>query len=85
MRARYPGSADGKFPGASGVPLHDPFVAGQTKTIKLVTGVFVLPLCSTLSVAKAVASLDVLSEERVMLGIGVGCCEGGVRRGWDAV
>ena len=80
MKANYPGSADGKFPGGPGVALHDPFVAlsfvaAQTKTIKLGTGVFVLPLRNTLSVAKAVASLDVLSEGRMMLGIGVGWCE----------
>ena len=80
MKARYPGSADGKFPGGSGVALHDPFVAlsfvaAQTKTIKLGTGVFVLPLRNTISVAKAVASLDVLSQGRVIFGIGVGWCE----------
>ena len=27
MKANYPGSADGKFPGGPGVALHDPFVA----------------------------------------------------------
>ena len=80
MQARYPGSADGKFPGGPGVNLHDPFVAlsfvaAHTTTIKLGTGVFVLPLRNTLSVAKAVASLDVLSQGRVIFGIGVGWCE----------
>ncbi len=80
MKARYPGSADGKFPGGSGVALHDPFVAlsfvaAQTTTLKLGTGVFVLPLRNTISVAKAVASLDVLSRGRVIFGIGVGWCE----------
>lgn len=80
MKARYPGSADGKFPGGPGVALHDPFVAlsfvaAQTKTIKLGTGVFVLPLRNTISVAKAVASLDVLSQGRVIFGVGVGWCE----------
>lgn len=80
MKARYPGSADGRFPGGPGVALHDPFVAlsfvaAQTRTIKLGTGVFVLPLRNTLSVAKAVASLDVLSQGRVIFGIGVGWCE----------
>ena len=80
MKARYPGSADGKFPGGPGVALHDPFVAlsfvaAQTTRLKLGTGVFVLPLRNTLSVAKAVASLDVLSQGRVLFGIGVGWCE----------
>ena len=80
MQARYPGSADGTFPGGPGVNLHDPFVAlsfvaARTKTIKLATGVFVLPLRNTLTTAKAVASLDVLSCGRVIFGIGVGWCE----------
>ncbi len=80
MRARYPGSADGKFPGGPGVALHDPFVAlafvaAHTKTIKLGTGVFVLPLRNTLAVAKAVASLDVLSQGRLLFGVGIGWCE----------
>lgn len=80
MKARYPGSADGKFPGGPGVALHDPFVAlsfvaAQTTRLKLGTGVFVLPLRNTISVAKAVASLDVLSQGRVLFGIGVGWCE----------
>ena len=80
MQDRYPGAEDGKFPGGPGVNLHDPFVAlafvaAQTKTIKLGTGVFVLPLRNTLAVAKAVASLDVLSQGRLIFGIGVGWCE----------
>ena len=77
MRSRYPYSADGTFPGGPQVALHDPFVAlafvaASTSRIKLGTGVFVLPLRNALAVAKAVASLDVLSNGRFLFGVGVG-------------
>jgi probable F420-dependent oxidoreductase len=59
------------------VALHDPFVAlsfiaSCTERIKVGTGVFVLPLRNPIAVAKAVASLDVLSNGRVLFGIGIG-------------
>lgn len=77
MHSPYPYSDDGRFPGPPGVALHDPlialaFAAGCTSRIKLGTGVFVLPLRNPLAVAKAVASLDVLSRGRVLFGIGIG-------------
>lgn len=80
ITSRYPYSADGKFPGGPGAALHDPFVAlgfvaASTKTIKLGTGVFVLPLRNPLAVAKAAASVDVLSQGRLLFGIGIGWCE----------
>jgi probable F420-dependent oxidoreductase len=80
MRSPYPYSADGKFPGGPQVALHDPlialaFVAATTSRIKLGTGVFVLPLRNALAVAKAVASLDVLSNGRFLFGIGIGWLE----------
>jgi probable F420-dependent oxidoreductase len=73
----YPYSADGKFPGGATAALHDPFVAlafaaACTTRIRLGTGVFVLPLRNTLAVAKAVASVDVLSKGRFIFGIGIG-------------
>jgi probable F420-dependent oxidoreductase len=66
---------DGRFPG--GVEYHDPmlvlaFAAGVTSKIKLATGIFVVPLRNPLTTAKAVASLDVLSNGRVIFGIGIG-------------
>lgn len=80
MRSPYPYSSDGKFPGGPQVALHDPlialaFVAATTSRIKLGTGVFVLPLRNALAVAKAVASLDVLSNGRFLFGIGIGWLE----------
>jgi len=86
MDSRYPYSDDGRFPGPPGVALHDPlialaFAAGCTKRIKLGTGVFVLPLRNPLAVAKAVASLDVLSGGRVLFGVGIGW----LREEFDAV
>jgi probable F420-dependent oxidoreductase len=80
MASRYPYSADGQFPGGPTANLHDPFVAlafvaAHTRTLKLGTGVFVLPLRNPLAVAKAVASLDVLSQGRVLFGIGIGWLE----------
>ncbi|MDX2167498.1 MAG: LLM class F420-dependent oxidoreductase [Deltaproteobacteria bacterium] len=77
MRSPYPYSSDGKFPGGAGVALHDPFVAlafaaAKTSTIRLGTGVFVVPLRNAIAVAKAVASLDVLSNGRFLFGVGIG-------------
>ncbi len=77
MDSPYPYAADGQFPGGTDARLHDPFVAlgfiaAHTQTIKLGTGVFVLPLRNPLAVAKAVVSVDVLSEGRMLFGIGIG-------------
>jgi probable F420-dependent oxidoreductase len=48
------------------------FAAGVTSRIKLATGIFVVPLRNPITTAKAVASLDVLSNGRVIFGIGIG-------------
>ena len=58
-------------------PLFDPlialtYVAAVTSKVKLGTGIYILPLRHPISIAKMVASLDVLSEGRVLLGVGVG-------------
>ena len=58
-------------------PFHDPFImfaylAGLCAKLKFVTGVIILPQRQTALVAKQVADLDLLSGERLRLGVGVG-------------
>ena len=73
----YPYSSTGYAPIDSGTPEFDPWVAlasvaGVTSTIRLATGVFILPLRHPLVTARAVMTLDRVSRGRVTLGIGVG-------------
>jgi probable F420-dependent oxidoreductase len=56
---------------------HDPFTffafaAGLSPTLELVTGVLIAPQRQTALVARQAASLDLLSKERLRLGVGVG-------------
>lgn len=56
---------------------HDPLIAlsvlgGMTKRIKLMTGIVVLPIHEPVALAKRVASLDLLTGGRLVLGLGVG-------------
>ena len=60
---------------------HEPFVlfgylAAVTNSVELVTGVIILPQRQTALVAKQTAAVDVLSQGRLRLGIGIG---------WNAV
>jgi probable F420-dependent oxidoreductase len=59
------------------VPISDPllplaYAAAITKRIRLGTGVLMLPQHHPLQVAKAIATLDVLSNGRALLGVGIG-------------
>ncbi len=61
-------------------PILDPLVAlahlaAHTERIRLGTGVIILPQRNPLVLAKQVASLDVLSEGRLILGVGVAYLE----------
>ncbi|HVN89807.1 MAG TPA: LLM class F420-dependent oxidoreductase [Candidatus Binataceae bacterium] len=75
--SRYPYTPDGRFPAPPDIPFHDPmlalaFAAAVTTKIRLATGIFVVPIRNPVTTAKSVASLDVLSNGRVIFGIGVG-------------
>jgi probable F420-dependent oxidoreductase len=73
----YPGSKDGQMAGGDTVAIPDPliplaYVAAITKTIKLATGILILPQRHPIYTAKEVATLDLLSGGRMILGIGSG-------------
>ena len=73
----YPYTESGEFPGSpSGEWLEQltslAFLAGQTSTIRLFTSVFIVPHRNPLVAAKALATLDVLSRGRLIVGVGVG-------------
>ncbi len=75
--SRYPYSSSGRMPGGEDFPIPDPlvwssWVAASTDTLKLATGVLILPQRHPLVTAKEVATLDRLSGGRTMLGVGVG-------------
>ena len=76
-RSKYPYSETGKMPGPETIPIPDPiiplaFAAAVTKTLRLGTGVVILPQRHPLYVAKEMATLDVLSNGRAILGVGIG-------------
>jgi alkanesulfonate monooxygenase SsuD/methylene tetrahydromethanopterin reductase-like flavin-dependent oxidoreductase (luciferase family) len=76
-QSAYPYSDSGRMPGPEDSDIPDPliwlsFVAGATSTIRLGTGILILPQRNPVTLAKEVATLDRLSKGRVELGVGVG-------------
>ncbi len=85
-QSEYPYDRSGKIPGGEDAAIPDPllplaYVAAVTKTIRLATGILILPQRHPTYVAKEAATLDVLSKGRAILGIGVGW----LREEFDAV
>jgi len=52
------------------------YAAAQTTTVKLGTGIVILPLRNPVILAKQLASVDVLSKGRLLVGVGVGYVPG---------
>lgn len=76
-QSAYPYSADGKMGATPETNFVDPLialatVAAHTTTLRLGTGVNILPQANPLMLAKQAASLDFVSNGRLMLGIGIG-------------
>jgi probable F420-dependent oxidoreductase len=77
IESRYPFAADGKATWPSDTPYFDAMIAlaviaTATRHAVLGTAVLVLPLRHPVELAKQAASIDVLSEGRLALGVGAG-------------
>lgn len=78
--SEYPYSPTGKMPGDKTSSIPDPlvwlaFVGAHTSSLRLGTGIVILPERNPVVFAKEVATLDRLSGGRMELGIGVGWLE----------
>ena len=77
FESKYPYTADGSFPAPNDMAWLDPigtltFVAACTEKLRLGTTVLILPYRMPVVTAKQLATLDVVSNGRLILGAGVG-------------
>jgi probable F420-dependent oxidoreductase len=80
MEFPYPGSRDGRIPVPEGGGLLDTvatfgFLASATRTLRLGTGITLVPQRNPIYTAKEFATLDWLSGGRIDFGVGVGWCK----------
>jgi probable F420-dependent oxidoreductase len=75
IHSKYPYTLGGAFPG-HGDALEQlvlmAFIAAKTETLRLITSVMILPYRNPVVTAKMLATIDVLSQGRVTVGVGVG-------------
>ncbi len=75
IKSKYPYTMSGVFPG-QGDALEQlalmAFVAGRSRTLRLISSVMILPYRNPVVTAKMLATIDVLSRGRVTVGVGVG-------------
>ena len=77
IASRYPYAKDGMPPINPATPLLDPLIllaqiAARTERIRLGTNIYILPLRHPLQTARMAMTLDLLSQGRLELGVGVG-------------
>ena len=77
QNSKYPYTAGGEFPLPGGADWLDPFItltfaAAVTKSIRLATGICLVPEHNPLVLAKEAASLDFVARGRFALGVGIG-------------
>jgi len=76
-KSTYPYTEDGKMTATPETNMVDPLIAlsaiaANTRTLRLGTGINILPQINPLYLAKQAASLDFMSGGRFMLGVGIG-------------
>ncbi len=79
-QSRYPYDPSGRLPSGEGTVFPDPliwlaYVAARTSTLRLGTGILIVPQRNPLVLAKELATLDSLSGGRMILGAGIGWLE----------
>ncbi len=75
VNSTYPYTATGKFPGG-GDAMEQlsliTFLAAKSTTLRLVTSILIVPQRNPVLAAKTLATIDVLSQGRLTVGVGVG-------------